>query len=145
MVYFGPVLLCKAYFSDLGYRSPAVNPAEFVVYVATKAQEAGKSSVPALHTTAELADIARQRLKGATRTVPLTLAKTEQGEFWLVDFIRRETVDLPVTIPLVLTLLQRDFLSLSRRNYVFLICTRMFLIGVFMGEYMLFMFALSKG
>ncbi len=126
VVYFGSIPLCKSYFESLGYRCQMTNPAEFVVFVATLAQEGGKTS--------ELANVARQQSAQQSFSIASQESQSEISKGWLRDLFYRETADVHSVVPLVLTLLQRDLLSLIRRKFVFAICTRMFLIGIFIGH-----------
>jgi ABC-type multidrug transport system ATPase subunit/ABC-type multidrug transport system permease subunit len=140
-IYFGPVATCRAHFESLGIACHQNNPAEFVITVAAVAAS-NNASENCQYTTKSLAGImveAARRIPDSplSREVPPGPMGSVALNDWSVrSVLLAEISDLLNAWPIVLVLLQRDWLTLSRRNFLVAISVRMLLLGGFIGIYL---------
>jgi ABC-type multidrug transport system ATPase subunit len=137
-IYFGPVARCRAHFESLGIACYQINPAEYVITVAAVAAS-NSATQNCNYTTKALADImveAAKRIPDSplTQKAPSGSVSSVSLNDWSVkSVILAEVSDLLNAWPIVLVLLQRDWLTLRRRNFLVAISFRMTLLGGFIG------------
>ena len=132
-LYFGPIKQCKAHFEGLGFitsmsSSANGNPAEFVISVAAdlsgNVQSLQNISSAAL---SKLSDTEKAVLSQSTLTDSGTTAQDS-------NIFVREAREVLTSGPIIVILLKRELLAMSRRNFFIAVSLRTALSAIFIGN-----------